>query len=101
MRAALLDENGVFLRMDEVDTPTARHLPQITSCDLPPGRYKWIPGDNPEGGQFVEVAWLERFEATRREAAEAAVRAAEFERIRRMPAAERRAARAAARGKSG
>lgn len=59
IKAALLDEQGIFLRIDEVADEAAlteRHLPQITTCDLPPGRYRWIaqPDDktNPYGGSF-------------------------------------------------
>lgn len=63
MRMALLSPAGVFLRMDDVEEPTERHLPQITECDLPPGRYKWVPDpDNPFGGAFWEMRWLARVE---------------------------------------
>lgn len=43
VKAALLDENGVFLRIDSIpiDQLTPRHLPQITECDLPPGKARW------------------------------------------------------------
>lgn len=76
IKAALLDERGVYLRMDELEDLaqlTDRHLPSITSCDLPAGRYVWIADDrrradgtsiNPYGGQFWEVAWLKRIAAT-------------------------------------
>src|SRR5688572_33292615 len=63
MRMALLSPAGVFLRMDDVEQPTANHLPQITECDLPPGRYKWVPDlENPFGGAFWEMKWLARVE---------------------------------------
>ena len=41
--AALLDEEGLFLRMEALPEAelTDRHLPQIADCDLPPGKYKW------------------------------------------------------------
>lgn len=67
-RAALLDENGVFLRLDELGDkkPTKRHLPQITECDLPPGQYKWVPDtDNPSGGSFWPMKILDRMEEDR------------------------------------
>ena len=55
-RCAVLDAAGVFIGMEEVDTPTARHLPQITACDLPAGEYAWQPdGANPYGGEFVAL----------------------------------------------
>lgn len=62
IKAALLDENGIYLRIDELEGPkqlTPRHLPKITECDLPPGRYYWAPAKrdilnnpNPLGGAF-------------------------------------------------
>ena len=56
IKAALLDEQGIFLCIDElVDAGdlTDRHLPQITECDLPPNRYFWQADDaNPYGGAF-------------------------------------------------
>ena len=48
-RAALLDEEGYFLRIDEVAELTALHLPQITDCDLPPDKYRW----NADKQQFL------------------------------------------------
>jgi len=103
VRAALLDENGVYLRMDELadaSALTSRHLAQIRSCDLPPGEYAWISdGKNPEGGAFWSVKWLERIEATRREVARAERRARTMAEIRKLPSGERRAARAAARAR--
>src|SRR5690242_6805793 len=79
--AALLDENGVYLRMDELPDKSAlteRHLPKITACDLPPGEYRWVPSPkrdktNPYGGQFVSIAWQKAIDETRAKAlAEAA-----------------------------
>jgi hypothetical protein len=64
IKAALLDEGGVFLRMDElVDESqlTERHVATIASCDLPAGRYQWIPDEtNPYGGAFWPIAWVEK-----------------------------------------
>lgn len=72
IKAALLDDRGMFLRIDEVASSkalTARHLPQIRACDLPPGRYLWIPDErkrddgtpvNEYGGAFWEIDWLRR-----------------------------------------
>lgn len=73
IRAALLDEQGVYLRVDElVDATelTARHLPQIRVCDLAPGKYRWIPTDNQAneyGGAFWPLAWLSRLTPEQRE----------------------------------
>jgi hypothetical protein len=65
--------------MDEVATAAdfgPRHLPQIVACDLPAGRYLWIPDErrgaddkpvNHYGGAFWEVAWLQRVAKTRGE----------------------------------
>jgi hypothetical protein len=68
MKAALLSApaasgKGVYLRMVDVapDEITDRHVPSITECDLPRGRYVWIPGGDPRntyppneyGGTFV------------------------------------------------
>ena len=67
IKAALLDERGVYLRMDEVESAaqlTARHVPSVTSCDLKPGEYLWIASSNPKnpyGGAFWPLAWLDRF----------------------------------------
>jgi hypothetical protein len=80
-RAALLDEQGVYLRMDELTDPadlTVRHLPQITACDLQSGQYVWLPKgaplapeiaaavgaarDNEYGGAFFALKWLARVE---------------------------------------
>lgn len=62
IRAALLDERGIFVGVDELDEAdlTGRHLAGITECDLPIGKYKWIPDDkNPMGGAFWPVAYLQ------------------------------------------
>lgn len=73
MRMALLSPAGVFLRMDDVAQPTDRHLPQITECDLPPGRYKWVPDpENPSGGAFWEMRWLARIEQDKQDVIAAA-----------------------------
>ena len=68
MKAALLDApaasgNGVYLRIDELASAadlTDCHVPTITECDLPPGRYVWVPNADPRnvrpnkyGGEFV------------------------------------------------
>ncbi len=95
IKAALLDERGVFLRMDEVPSVAdlgPRHLPQIVSCDLPPGAYLWVPDErkaangravNAYGGAFWEVAWLKRVAQTRRDMAKA--HAVAVKRKRRVP----------------
>ena len=64
IHAALLDANGVFLRIDELASEadlTPRHLAAITTCDLAPGEYKWVPDDaNPYGGAFWNITWLKK-----------------------------------------
>lgn len=94
--AALIDADGVFLRMEELADPrqlTARHLPQITACDLPAGKYKWVAdARNPYGGAFWSLEWLKRIEDDR-----AAVRAA-LEKEQRIAA--RRAERRRQRGEA-
>lgn len=71
IKAALLDERGVYLRMDELQDEaqlTAMHVPTITECDLAPGKYRWIPDErkahgkalNPFGGAFWSLDWLKR-----------------------------------------
>lgn len=62
IHAALLDERGIFLKIDTLKSKaglTVHHLPHITSCDLPPGKYRWMPTPddktNPYGGQFVPL----------------------------------------------
>ena len=49
VKAALLDADGYFVRMDETAELTPRHLPQIDACDLPPGQYRW------DGTTFVHA----------------------------------------------
>lgn len=60
MRAALLDDDDVFLGMvtlAEGVQPGPQHLPQIDDCDLPPRRYRWVRHDrNAFGGEFVPIA---------------------------------------------
>jgi hypothetical protein len=74
VKAALLDKDGVFLRIDELASEanlTERHLPQITHCDHQSGEYRWVPdARNPSGGSFESIAWRERVEETKRKAAE-------------------------------
>lgn len=64
INAALLDEHGVYLGMEQLEDEsklTARHLPSITSCDLPPGKYLWVPDErNAFGGAFWPLDWLKR-----------------------------------------
>jgi hypothetical protein len=59
IKAALLDEQGIFLCIDELTDAgqlTDRHLPAITECDLPSGRYFWKADDtNPYGGAFWPI----------------------------------------------
>lgn len=59
IRAALLDVDNVFLRMDElngVSQLTDRHLPSITECDLPSGKYRWqADHDNAYGGALCFI----------------------------------------------
>lgn len=72
IKAALLDERGIFLRMDEVADETQltnRHVRSIKSCDLPAGEYLWVAHTRNEfGGEFVSVEWLDSTEKTRRKA---------------------------------
>ena len=44
--AARLDADGYFAGMDELPETelTERHLPNVSECDLPPGKYRWIDG---------------------------------------------------------
>lgn len=65
MRVALLDENGVYLGLVHVNREdlTALHLPQITECDLEPGKYQWVPDTNAVlGGAFWPVKFLNRLQ---------------------------------------
>lgn len=44
IRAALLDANDVFLRIDELADEselTDRHVPEVTEVDFAPGAYRW------------------------------------------------------------
>lgn len=63
IKAALLDEQGLYLRMDELAEAdlTERHVPTIKACDLPAGQYRWVPDErNPYGGAFWPMKWLTR-----------------------------------------
>lgn len=56
IRCAEIDRNGIYIGMVEVEenSNSPRHLKTITECDLPPGKYEWIPDSaNPFGGSFV------------------------------------------------
>lgn len=101
VRAALLDEKGVYQRMDELADAkalTALHLAQITACDLPAGEYLWIADDkNSMGGAFWPASWLASREADRQAVLQAQEKIAELQRIRALPTDQRRAARASAR----
>ena len=101
VRAALLDADGVYLRMDELANRaalTARHLEKITSCDLAPGEYRWIAdARNEYGGAFWPLEWLARVERDLQAVQEAQEKAAEVETLRAMAPEQRRPARAAAR----
>lgn len=101
IRAALLDADGVFVRMDTLADArqlTARHLPKITSCDLKPGTYRWVPDPaNSYGGAFWPIQWLEQRKADEAAIALSLRKQAELEQVRALPAGARRAARAALR----
>jgi len=101
VRAALLDANGVYLRMDTLADPgelTPLHLPAITECDLAPGKYRWIVDrENAFGGAFWPLKWLARVERDRQAVQEAQEKADEVEQLRAMAPEQRRPARAAAR----
>ena len=101
VRAALLDANGVYLRMDTLADPgelTPLHLSAITECDLAPGEYRWIADrQNPFGGAFWPLKWLARVEVDRQAVQEAQEKAAEVEQLRALAPEQRRPARAAAR----
>jgi hypothetical protein len=68
IRAALLDNDGVYLRMDELESEaqlTPLHLATITECDLPAGQYRWSPDPaNPFGGAFQSIEWAAKVAAT-------------------------------------
>lgn len=58
VRAAKLNHKGIFVGMDELpeDHLTPLHLRQITDCDLPPNRYRWVEdAAAPFGGRFVPL----------------------------------------------
>jgi len=60
IRAALLDDRGVFVRVDELESAeqlTQRHLPDVPECDLPPNEYIWIDG------AFWPLEWAQRIGA--------------------------------------
>lgn len=101
VRAALLDENGVYLRMDELADRallTPLHLERITSCDLAPGKYRWIADrDNLFGGAFWPLKWLARVERDAQAVQEAQEKAAQVDQLRALAPEQRRPARAAAR----
>ena len=66
IKSALLNEQGIFLRVEALDDEsqlTAQHVPSITECDLPPGRYRWVPCEpqsgNPFGGEFRPIPMIE------------------------------------------
>lgn len=102
VRAARLDADGIYVGMDEFDDEsglTPLHLPQITECDRPPGKYKWLAdAGNPFGGAFWPVEYLEKVERARSEAeAEASVKGEMTKRSRMNPGEHRRARTLAAR----
>ena len=101
LRAALVDADGVYLRMDELADEAAltpQHLPQITSCDLATGEYRWVPDERNEfGGAFWPLKWLARVKRDQQAVQEAQQKAAEVEQLRAMAPEQRRPARAAAR----
>lgn len=78
IKAALLDERGIYIGMDEVASAAdfgPRHLPQIVVCDLPPGEYLWVPDERVDAadrplnhyrGAFWGLAWLRDVAKTRR-----------------------------------
>jgi hypothetical protein len=45
MQVARLDADGVFQGVEEIDLAqlTVDHVPLPDGCDLPPGRYRWLP----------------------------------------------------------
>jgi hypothetical protein len=55
---------GVYLRIDELADDsqlTDRHVPAVTECDLPAGKYRWLPDPgNPFGGAFWPINYLDR-----------------------------------------
>ena len=70
MRMATIDADGIYLGMEDVAAgkASARHLQKVTSCDLPPGKYKWIvDAANPFGGAFWPIDYLASIERTKAE----------------------------------
>ena len=98
IKAALLDApaasgNGTFLRVDTLADDRAltdRHVPAITACDLPTGKYLWIPdAGNPFGGAFWPINYLNRLAQDQVDVAAAEARAG----ARQLIVIERRARR--------
>ena len=61
---AVLDENDIFIGMAAIhpsEINPQRHLPQVGTCDLPSGKYKW----NREAETFEHLAPLGRRHAER------------------------------------
>jgi len=98
IRAVLLDAPaaggmGVYLRVDELADETAlteRHVPAISACDLPPGKYRWVPDANPRnpfGGAFWPLNYLNRLAQDQVDVAAAEARAG----ARQLIVIERRA----------
>jgi hypothetical protein len=58
IRCAQIDNQGVYIGMGEVEENSndPRYIHSITECDLPPGKYEWIPDDNTFGGAFWPLA---------------------------------------------
>ena len=65
IKAALLDApaasgkgkyTGVIDELQDASALTENHVPEITECDLPPGRYVW----DPKGKTFVDQATIDR-----------------------------------------
>lgn len=64
IKAALLDAaaasgKGKYIRIDELADESAlteNHVPEVTECDLPPGRYVWDPKEK----TFVDQATIDR-----------------------------------------
>ena len=63
MRMALLDADGIYQGLVDTQEITPLHLPQITTCDLPPGKYRWVPDSgDPLGGAFWPLKFLRQLE---------------------------------------
>lgn len=66
LRAALLDGRDIYQGIVEIEPGqlTDRHLPQIAECDLPVGKYQWVPNPaNPYGGAFWLKSWVDKVTA--------------------------------------